>query len=56
MDELQKENEELKSQVENLRKKLRDAYLTIDQLKKSIARQYRYNQDYVPYPDEDDRR
>jgi regulator of replication initiation timing len=56
MEELQKENEELKKQNEDLRKRLRESYQTIAQLKNSLNRQYRYNQDYVPYPDEDDRR
>lgn len=50
------EIEKLKKQNEALKKRLRESYETISRLEKSISRQYHYNQDYIPYPDEDDRR
>jgi peptidoglycan hydrolase CwlO-like protein len=56
MEELQLKNEELQRQIECMKNKLNEAYKNIAQLKKALNRQYRYNQDYIPYPDEDERR
>ena len=52
-DELRQENERLKKENENLRKKLRALRKQLENYTKRAARDYRDQQDYLPYPEED---
>lgn len=54
MDEKDQKIQELEAQIENLKKQLLFYVKQNEALRNQIQRQYRYNQDYLPYADEDE--
>lgn len=55
MDEKDQKIADLEKQIDALRHRLAQANQKIFSLQKEVHKQYRFTQDYVPYPDEEDR-